>query len=148
MKLALGKLSLSLLVLAVAGASGALADAPQVDVTVAVDADSKPSDSFAADVPQLTAFFESSGTAKGDKVRGTWIATDTGGAAPANFVIDKAVTVTCAEADCSGSFTVSKPTKGWPHGEYRVEIYWNEKLAATAEFSIGDDAGGDKGDAE
>jgi outer membrane usher protein FimD/PapC len=35
-----------------------------------------------------------------------------------------------------GDFNFSKPTKGWPVGKYRVEIYVNDDLATTAKFTV------------
>ena len=35
-----------------------------------------------------------------------------------------------------GDFAFSKPTKGWPVGKYRVEIYVNDDLAKTVKFTI------------
>jgi outer membrane usher protein FimD/PapC len=36
----------------------------------------------------------------------------------------------------AGDFNFSKPTKGWPVGKYRVEVYVNDELAATTKFTI------------
>lgn len=111
------------------------ASAVKIEGAIAVDSETKPATSFAADVPKLQAFFRSNGTKKGDKLRGLWIAEDVGEAAPANTKIDEA-TINADKADFFGAFSLSKPNKGWPVGKYRVEIYSSEELATTVKFAI------------
>jgi hypothetical protein len=108
----------------------------KVEAAIAVDQDTKPATSFAADVPKLYAFFKTKGTEKGEKLRGVWIAEDVGAAAPSNTKIDES-TLTADQDDFYGAFSLSKPNKGWPVGKYRVEIYDGDELAATVEFTIG-----------
>ena len=110
-------------------------DAPKVEAAIAVDKDTKPTDSFANDVPQLYAFFRSTGTKKGDVLRGVWIADDVGSAAPANTKIDEA-SITADQDDYYGAFSLSKPTAGWPVGSYHVDIYLGDTLATTTKFTI------------
>lgn len=108
----------------------------KVEAAIAVDQDTKPATSFAADVPKLYAFFKTKGTEKGEKLRGVWIAEDVGEAAPSNTKIDEA-TLTADQDDFYGAFSLSKPNKGWPVGKYRVEIYDGDELATTVQFTIG-----------
>ncbi|MEY2527856.1 MAG: hypothetical protein QOE73_2627 [Verrucomicrobiota bacterium] len=115
-------------------AASAFADA-KFEAVVAKDEDTKPTTTFAADIPQVMAFFHSTGTSKGDKIRGVWIAEDVGNAAPANTKIDEA-TITADKDDASGGFKLSAPTKGWPVGKYKVEIYDGDGLATTVKFTI------------
>jgi hypothetical protein len=91
--------------------------------------------SFASDTPKLLAMFKTKGIKDGDKVRGVLIAEDVGDVAPANTkVLDKTLALDKDTDD--GDFNFSKPTKGWPVGKYRVELYVNDELAATTEFAI------------
>ncbi len=112
------------------------ADDVKVEAVIAVDGNTKPATSFAADVPKLFAFFRSTGTVKGDVFRGVWIAEDVGAAAPPNTKIDEA-SLTADEDDFHGAISITKPTKGWPVGKYRVEIYVGDDLATTVQFAIG-----------
>jgi hypothetical protein len=107
----------------------------KVEAIIAVDGDTKPATSFTSDTPKLFAFFRSKGTETGDKLRGVWIAEDVGDAAPANTKIDEA-TVTADKDDFHGAFSLSKPTKGWPIGRYKVEIYDEDELITTVKFTI------------
>lgn len=125
-------------VLGAAGASAAESEGVEVDITLAADQDSKPAANFAADAPQVMAFFTSSGSKKGDSIHGILVAEDVGKAAPAGTTVVED-TITCPKTDCSGNFKFSKPTKGWPEGDYKVEIYWNGELAASADFTVGDE---------
>jgi hypothetical protein len=91
--------------------------------------------SFAPDTPNLFAMFKTKGIKDGDNVRGVLIAEDVGDVAPANTkVLEKTLALDGDTND--GDFNFSKPTKGWPVGKYRVEVYVNDELATTAKFTI------------
>ena len=104
---------------------------------LAVDKDTKPTDTFTADVAKIHAFFIGEALKPGDKVRGVWIADDVGEAAPKGTKIDEA-TITAATATDQSAFSLSKPTAGWPVGKYHVEILVNDKLAESVPFTIKD----------
>jgi hypothetical protein len=74
---------------------------------------------------------------KGDKIRMVWIAEDVGNAAPKNYKVDEASETATADGQGAfGTFTLSRPNKGWPPGQYRVEMYDGDQLADTIEFAI------------
>src|SRR5690242_10295537 len=75
----------------------------EVDVVLAKDKDSKPTDTFDPTVPKVYAFFKTKGSTKGDKLRGVWIAQDVGDAAPENTKIDEA-TLTADQDNFYGAF--------------------------------------------
>jgi hypothetical protein len=130
-------------------AANAFSADAKFETIVAKDEDSKPTASFSADVPQIMVFFHSSGTKEGDKIKGVWIAEDVGDAAPANTKIDESI-ITADKDDAHGGFKLYKPTKGWPVGKYKIDIYDGDKLATTVKFTIGGpskkDAAGDSSD--
>ncbi len=69
------------------------------------------------------------------KVKTVWTAVDVGDAAPANTKIDEAE-VTMAESG-NAHFTLSQPSSGtWPVGKYKVDIYLNDKLDRTLEYTV------------
>ena len=113
----------------------AYAGTAKIEAVVAEDQNSKPADTFPSDVPKLYAFFRTSGTKKGDNVRGVWIAEDVGNAAPNNTKIDE-TTLSADKDDFYGAFSLSEPTKGWPVGHYRVEFYLGSELVTTVKFAI------------
>jgi hypothetical protein len=94
-----------------------------------------PSTTFASNTPKLYAIFKTEGARAGDKIRGVLIAEDVGDVAPANTKVFE--TILDIEGDTeAGDFNFNKPTNDWPVGKYRVEIYVNDELAATAKFTI------------
>jgi hypothetical protein len=107
----------------------------KVEVVLAKDKDSEPTDTFEPSVPKLYAFFKTQGSTKGNKLRAVWTAEDVGDAAPANTKIDEAI-LTADQDNFYGAFSLSKPTKGWPEGAYRVDIYNGDDVAVSAKFTI------------
>ena len=89
---------------------------------------------FAADAPKIVLHAELKGAEAGAKVEGTWIAVKTD-AAPANYKID-AATVTLDNALDEATFSLSKPTAGWPVGTYEVELTYNGTAEKTVPFSV------------
>jgi hypothetical protein len=126
---------LAFFIAAVFSTSLTFAADPKVEVAIAKDPDTKPTDVFPADVPQLHAFFKTDGTKKGDALRGAWIAEDVGEVAPKETKIAE-TTVTGDRDNFFGAFSLSKPTKGWPVGKYRVEVYAGDKVVGTAKFTV------------
>jgi uncharacterized RDD family membrane protein YckC len=71
----------------------------------------------------------------GTKIRSDWIAIDTGGAAPPNYKVGT------NEMKAGGlmndvTFSYSKPTAGWPAGDYRVDLFMDGKPAGQAKFKV------------
>lgn len=129
------KRTLALLIGMMICASVARAGDVKVKARMTTGPKDEPTTTFAADTPKVFALFKTKGAQKGDKLRGVWIAEDVGDAAPANTKIDEK-TVTMEGDTDDGDFSVTKPTKGWPVGKYRVEIYVNDELATTVKFTI------------
>src|SRR5947208_569793 len=96
-----------------------------------------PAKSFAPDATQIVCVWRVVNVPQqGATLRGVWIATDTGGVAPPNFQIaEKSYPLTQAGA-AGGVFSLSKPNAGWPPGQYRVELYLDDHLAQSLQFSI------------
>ena len=69
------------------------------------------------------------------KVKTAWTAVDVGDAAPSNTKIDEAEVSMGSSGNAH--FTLSLPSTGaWPVGKYKVEIYLNDKLDRTLEYTI------------
>ena len=112
----------------------ASAGSVKVEVKLAEDKDSKPTTKFEADVPEIFAFFKTTGTKKGDSLRAVWIGEDVIGAAKNTKINEKSLS---AEGeDFFGSFSMTKPTKGWPVGKYRVDFYSGSEVVTTAKFQV------------
>ena len=98
-------------------------------------------DHFDATVPVVHVTYKTKDLPKtGETYVIQWIAEDVGQAAPANTVIatlDEPVKDVPASADnYVVNSQLTKPTKGWPIGKYRVEIKLGDKLVTTARFTI------------
>ena len=65
-------------------------------------------------------------------VRAVWYAVDVGDVAPANTLIDEA---TLTSGSGTLTFDLVSDTQ-WPPGTYRVELYLNDELNQTIEFSV------------
>jgi hypothetical protein len=95
----------------------------------------EPTTTFAPDTPKIFARWQGETLAKGDKIRSVWIAEDVGEVAPPNYKLDEA-SVDADGPRAFGTFTITKPTKGWPVGKYRLEIYQGDNLVETVKFDI------------
>ncbi|AKJ07435.1 hypothetical protein ATI61_111382 [Archangium gephyra] len=82
-------------------------------------------------LPKVTFYFRAPG---GTKLTGTFIAEDVGKAAPKNTVIASA-NVTAADK-MAATFTLARPTNGWPTGQYRLEVKHGDKLVHVQRFMI------------
>jgi hypothetical protein len=89
---------------------------------------------FAPDTPNLYAVFTLADVPANTTVKSVWIAEKTD-VAPENYQID-GTSLTVGGSTNSGNFSLSRPTNGWPAGQYRVEMYIAEKLAHTARFQV------------
>jgi hypothetical protein len=101
-----------------------------------------PTDRFKADISVVHVTYRTKDVPKNGKVYSIqWIAEDVGKAAKPNTVIatlEKKV-VDVPDFGMKSYFVnsqLSKPTNGWPLGQYRVEIKLGDKLATTARFVI------------
>jgi hypothetical protein len=65
-------------------------------------------------------------------VRAVWYAVDVGDVAPANTLIDEA---TLTSGSATLTFDLVSDTQ-WPPGTYRVELYLNDELNQTLDFSV------------
>lgn len=98
-------------------------------------------DTFDTDVPEVHAVLVTRTIPQTPKATTAWIAEETGGAAPPNY------TIATKEVDLSGedlknatsvtvTGTLTRPTKGWPKGSYRIDVQMDGKVVASKKFSI------------
>lgn len=71
----------------------------------------------------------------GSRLRSDWIAEKTK-AAPPNYKIDS-VTLKVGPLMNRAGFSFSKPTAGWPEGDYRVDLFIDDKPAEKVRFKVG-----------
>lgn len=70
----------------------------------------------------------------GAKLKSAWIAEKTK-VAPPNYRID-GFEMTKGPMINKVTFTMSRPTNGWPVGDYRVDLFINDKAAGSVRFSV------------
>jgi uncharacterized RDD family membrane protein YckC len=70
----------------------------------------------------------------GSTAKSDWIAVKTN-AAPPNYKIDS-VTLKVGPLINSVDFNFSKPTAGWPEGDYRIALFLNDKPAGDVKFKV------------
>lgn len=70
----------------------------------------------------------------GAKLRGAWIAEKTQ-VAPPNYRIDGTELIKGPLIN-QVTFTMSRPNNGWPVGDYRVDLFINDKAAGSVRFSV------------
>lgn len=105
------------------------------DVVMYEDEDSKaPKTSFVKDTPMIHVSAGLANMPNGSKIKGVWIGEKTD-KAPPETKIDEA-TVEVAPTVNVAHFSLSKPTAGWPLGDYRVELYFNDTLLDTVKFKV------------
>ena len=90
---------------------------------------------FSNTAASLYARWEGHDLRANSKVRALWFAEDVGGIAPPDYKIDEAA-ATVSTPGAHGSFTLSRPDKGWAPGKYRVEFYLDETLVQTVRVTI------------
>lgn len=98
--------------------------------------DSESTDTFPTDAPKIYAFFKSNKVKAGDKLKSVWIAEDIGNGKK-NSKIDQA-SATVESTPVEGNFVLSLKNEAWPEGKYRVEIYLNDKLVETMQYTVAD----------
>jgi hypothetical protein len=125
----------ALVISLVGSVSAASAGDVKVEVRMTTGPENDPATWFTATTPKLYAMFKTTGAKDGDKLRGVLIAEDVGDAAPLNTAVREAALTLDGDTE-DGDFNFSKPTAGWPTGKYRIEVYVNDELAATAKFTI------------
>ena len=112
-----------------------------------VEDSSESIDVFTSDTPEIFVLWKSNELKGAKKMKAVWIADDTNNAAPPNYKI-KDFTLDIGEglvsktvmsspgSYLSGTFSLTKPTAGWPLGNYHVEIYVDNELVKSIKFSI------------
>ena len=114
-----------------AGNSGRLFSEPEFSEMKQGD----PNDTFAPDTPEIFMHVHFDGVANGSKVTATWIAEKVDGAPPETKIASADVTV--AGNENAADFSMTKPTRNWPVGDYRVDLSVDGKNVPPSQFDGG-----------
>jgi len=93
---------------------------------------------FAADAPAIHALAVLEEVRPGARIRGAWISVDA--ISTPNYEIDAAEVVAQA-SEVTAHFSLSRPNKGWPAGNYKLNLSLDGKLVSVTTFSIAAPAG-------
>src|SRR5205085_1397872 len=111
------------LALAALAPHDAAAATPRLENIVVSDSKGgAPVSTFKRDTPKVFVDVKLADVPSGAKVRSDWIAVDTAGAAPANYKVGTKDLKAGALVNAM-TFSYSKPTAGWPAGDYRVDLF-------------------------
>jgi hypothetical protein len=109
-------------------------DARFGQVVLGVEGDSTARTVFAPDTPAIVLRADITDILVGTRLTATWVAVSAEGAA-ANYQIASA-DLEIKQASGQASFTVSRPDKGWPVGDYKVSLSINGQVATSLLFKI------------
>ena len=102
----------------------------------------EPTNKFSRDTAVIHGYWQSEALDPKGFIKTAWIAVDVGDAAPPNTKIQQKTVAIADDPNAhqmkswNGSFSLSKPTKGWPVGKYKAELYYNDQLVRTLPFTI------------
>jgi len=108
---------------------------PKLSVGVSSEPAGEFETEFSQTAASLYARWEGHDLRENAKVRALWIAEEVGHFAPPDYKIDEAA-ATANTPGARGSFTLSRPDKGWAPGKYRVEFYLDDTLVQTVKVTI------------
>lgn len=95
---------------------------------------------FNKETPKIYLIAKTSNVKKDDYLRAVWIAEETNAAAPPNYQIDENTQVVDKGIDQDhefvATFTLLKPSAGWPVGKYKVDVYKNTDLIKSINFKV------------
>jgi len=127
--------SIAVAFLVLAGCGGPPHPPGYSNIVVTLDpASKKPTVGFGTQTPTIYVFFDLGDIKDGQKIKSVWYC-EKSRQAPPNYKIDE-VTLPLKAGQDSGSFSCSKPDKGWPSGRYRVELYLDDQLKDTEKFLV------------
>lgn len=90
-------------------------------------------ENFGADAPAIHAVVLLEDMNAGTKLKGEWVSVDA--ITTPNYVID-ATEMAVDQSTTRAHFALSRPNRGWPVGNYRLNVYLDGKLAAVKTFKI------------
>lgn len=93
-----------------------------------------PKTTFKPDTPEIFVFFDLENIKSGSEIKGVWICEEAKDIPP-EFTIDEA-SVKIGKVENKGEFSLVKPNKDWPVGNYRVELYVGESLIDSVKFKV------------
>jgi len=91
-------------------------------------------ETFLPDSPEIHVLAKLENAKAGTKLRGVWISVDA--IATPNYEIKSSELDLSKDAEDFAHFSLTKPQKGWPPGNYRFDLYIDGKVAGNISFSV------------
>jgi hypothetical protein len=91
-------------------------------------------ETYAVDQPVIHAVVSVSNAPSDTKMKVVWVAVDVSAAATPNQTLDQ--TEVTVDGSRNVDFKLIRDSRGWPPGKYKVDIYLNDKLDRTLNFSV------------
>jgi len=91
-------------------------------------------ETFAPESPEIHVLARLENAKAGTEVRGVWIAVDA--VSTPNYEIDSSEAELRKEMQDAAHFSMTRPQKGWPVGNYRFDLYLDGKMAGSLRFSV------------
>lgn len=108
--------------------------APISNLVLTLDkTDKTPTDTISPEAADFFVTFDVGDTSKGGSIKGVLICDKSKVAPPNTKVVETSMDV---KPGMDGDFDFSKPTKGWPVGDYHVEISYNGKKVQDVPFKV------------
>jgi hypothetical protein len=89
---------------------------------------------FDSQTPEIHAVVHITDVKAGDKLTGSWVFLDS--VQTPNFLMGSSDAVFNKDGKASVHFVVSKPPAGWLPGKYKLDLYWEGAVIASAPFSV------------
>ncbi len=84
---------------------------------------------FAPDSPEINVWYSWAHAPSGTELKAVWFG-------PPNYIKITDFTVTIEDMSGRGHFKITKPTAGWPIGDYKVDIYADDNLVRSVSFKV------------
>jgi hypothetical protein len=91
-------------------------------------------DKFSPHTPNIHVVAVVKGLERGTKIKGSWISVDA--IQPPNYQINSEKYQVQKDGQAKVHFSISRPKNGWPLGNYKFDLYINNRFFASAPFSI------------
>ena len=123
-----------LAVAALYSADGTAGTPRYADIVLSDAKDGKAVSTFTPSTPKIFIRASVADVPDGKKVKAEWIAVKTA-VAPPNYKID-ATEMVVFKNMTRVDYSMTRPNKGWPEGDYRVDMYIDGKKATQVTFKV------------